>query len=358
MARWLRRTGYAAVVVAALSLLPPVQARTRALALVLEALGVPMLPRPFAPPVTRAETVLGDVAGDLYTDGRTDRGLLLVHGAALQGKDDPRLVRLANAVARAGFDVFVPALVLAERRFVSEDLERIVASGAALADRTGSPIEVLGISYGGSFALVAAADERLSGLITQVAVFGAYFDLAGVIQAVTTGSSLVGERSIPWNGDPNAVEILERYVVDLAPAEARNDLGQALDGRFDPDGLPDDARAVYELVSNRDPRRTFDLVRALAPEARALFERVSPSSVAERIDVPVIAMHSRDDPAVPYGEALRLVRGLPETRLVTVGSFRHVDFEVGSPGTWAHAARDLLGAWRFATWLANRDTGR
>ena len=36
--------------------------------------------------------------------------LLLVHGYAPQGKDDPRLARAARLLARAGFDVVVPTL--------------------------------------------------------------------------------------------------------------------------------------------------------------------------------------------------------------------------------------------------------
>ncbi len=347
----LRRTGFVVVVLTGLALLPPVQARAKALAVVLEAIGLPFTPRPFAAPVTRSETTLGDVRGDLYDPGRDAPGILLVHGAALEGKDDPRLVRLAQAVARAGRVVFVPALTLAERRFDAEDIDRIVDSGAALSARVGAPVSVLGISYGGSFALIAAADERLEGRVEHVAVFGAYWDLRGVIQAVTAGESLVEGRRIPWRGDPLAIEILERHAVQLAPEGAREELSAALDGAGDRAALPPDAQPVYDLLSNRDPARTFELASRLPPRARELLERFSPSSVADRISVPVVALHSRDDPAVPYGEALRLVRGLRGTRLVTVGSFRHVDFEFGSPGTWARAAGDVWSTLRFATWL-------
>ena len=347
----LRRTGYVVVVLTALALLPPVQARAKALAVVLEALGLPFTPRPFAGPVTRSETTLGGVRGDLYSPGGRAPGILLVHGAALQGKDDPRLVRLAHAVSRAGRVVFVPALTLAERRFDAGDIERIVRSGAALADVAGDAVTVLGISYGGSFALVAATDERLAGRVERVAVFGAYYDLRGVIQAVTTGESLVGDERVPWRADPLAIEILERHAVQLAPEEARRELAAALDARADPDALPPDARSVYELLSNPDPTRTYELAAELSPAAQELLERFSPSSVADRLDVPIVAMHSKDDPAVPYGEALRLTRALPETRLVSVGSFRHVDFEFGSPGTWGKAAGDLWSTLRFATWL-------
>ncbi|HWC32347.1 MAG TPA: alpha/beta hydrolase [Actinomycetota bacterium] len=347
----LRRTGYVVVVLTGLALLPPVQARAKALAVVVEAIGLPFTPRPFAAPVTRSETTLGGVRGDVYDPGGDAPAILLVHGAALQGKDDPRLVRLAQAVSRARRLVFVPALTLAERRFDAGDIERIVRSGAALAERVGAPISVLGISYGGSFALIAAADERLEDRLEQVAVFGAYYDLRGVIQAVTAGEALVAGERIPWRGDPQAIEILERHAVQLAPEEAQARLSAALDGAGDSSALPPDARAVYELLSNRDPTRTYELASRLSPTAREILERFSPSSVADRIRVPIVAIHSKDDPAVPYGEALRLVRALPDTPLETLGSFRHVDFELGSPRTWGRAAGDLWSTLRFTTWL-------
>jgi pimeloyl-ACP methyl ester carboxylesterase len=124
-----------------------------------------------------------------------------------------------------------------------------------------------------------------------------------------------------------------------------------LAGRDSPDALDPATRAVFELLANRDPARTHELAEALAPESRALLTRFSPATVAPAIDVPVIAMHSTDDPAVPYGELIRLHRALPEARVVTVGSFRHVDLQGGGPGGPLRLVSDLWEAWRFASWL-------
>jgi pimeloyl-ACP methyl ester carboxylesterase len=212
-------------------------------------------------------------------------------------------------------------------------------------------VSLLGISYGGSFALVAATDPRLEGRLAQVAVFGAYWDLVGVIQAVTTGVSVVGDRQIPWDGHPTARQILEEEAVALAPEGSRPGLRAALEGQVDPGSLEPPARALYELLTNRDPARTGELALRLAPGARELLTGFSPASVAGRIRAPVIAMHARGDPAVPFAESLRLARGLPQARVVRVGSFRHVDFQGSGPGGWIDAAGDLWSAWRFAAWL-------
>lgn len=340
----------ATLAVIGLALLPPIQARGKAVALLAEAVGA-QLPRPFAPEIRRREVTLDGVAGHLYVPDRPSPPILLVLGAAPGGPDDPRAVRLARSVARTGRVVFAPRLTLADRRFDDADLDRIVRSVLAL-DRlrlTAGPVVMLGISYGGSYALVASSDPRLAGRVAQVAVFGAYFDLVGVIQAVTTGASLVDGRLVRWEGIPSARAILEEYAIRLAPEASREDLRAVLGGRGVPAALDRGARAVYELLANRDPARTDDLAAALSPDARSLLARFSPVSVADRIRVPVIALHSTDDPAVPYGEAIRLTSHLPQTRLITVRTFRHVDLQTATG--WVGLLADLWDAWRFASWL-------
>jgi pimeloyl-ACP methyl ester carboxylesterase len=338
-----------AIIVTALGFLPPVQARAKAVAVLAEAVGL-SVPRPFAPSVARAEASFGGVTGDLYYPGQPAPAVVLIPGVVEHARGDPRVVRSARSIARAERVVFVPELELASERFVDEDIDRIVRAVRALEAHslTTGRVAILGFSFGGSFGLLAAADPRLSGRLAQVAVFGAYFDLIGVIQAVTTGVSLVDGRRVTWEPHPLAEEILHDVVLRLVPPVARAPLGAALDGTVQPEALPPDLRAVYQLLQNRDPTRTFGLAARLPGPALETLRRFSPSSVADRITAPVIAMHSTDDPAVPYGELLRLAEALPETRVTTVSLFEHVDFEAGSPRDWVGAARDLWSAWGFA----------
>jgi pimeloyl-ACP methyl ester carboxylesterase len=330
---------------------PPVQARGKALAVLAEAVGIGF-PRPFAADFRRSDVDLDGVTGHLYAPDEASPGIVLLPGAAPLGKEDPRAVRLARSLARAGRTVFVPDLTLYERRLVPEDLERIVASVLALEGHTSAegPVQLLGISYGGSFALVAAADERLRGRIAQVATFGAYWDLVGVIQAVTTGSSFVGSARIPWEGHPMARSILEEAVLRLGPPELREPLRSAL-AEGDGSGLEAEARAVFDLLRNEDPSRTRRLASEVPPPLRELFAAFSPASVADDLDLPVVAMHSTDDPAVPYGELARLKRALPQARVVTVSSFRHVDLSTSGSGGWTSRVSDAWDAWTFTSWI-------
>lgn len=347
----------AALIPAALILVllfhPLVQARGKALAVLAEALGAPF-PRPFAPAVARAGIVLEGVRGDIYEPRAGAPGIVVLPGAAPEGKDDPRAIRLATALARAGRTVFVPTLRLSDRNFDLADIADIRTSIRALADRTGDKVVVLGISYGGSFALIAAADPATAENITTLALFGAYFDLRGLIQAASTGTSVVGDRRIAWEPDPRAREVLREAAVQLVPEAQQDALRDVLEGRGEAADLPDEAAAVHRLVTNDDPDRTYDLADELGPHGGKLIADFSPSAVADRIEVPVVALHSTDDPVTPYGEAIRLERGLEDVRLVSVSLFQHVDFE----GTSLIAALpDLLGAWRFASWVIGAQGG-
>lgn len=344
----MRRLSYVALIIAGLGLLPSVQARAKALAVLVEAVGLEV-PRPFAPPVARVEITIDGVSGDIYYPGERAPAIVLIPGAVEGGKDDPRVVRTARALARAERAVFVLDLELADRRFVEEDIDRIVRVARTLYSHplVQGRVSILGFSFGGSFGLIAAADPRLAGRLEQVAVFGAYFDLVGMIQAVTTGVSVVDGRRIPWEPHPVAAEILEDVALRLVPPEGRDVLAAALEGSVSPVELPPALRSVYELLRNDDPEQTFQLAARLPDQALDALERFSPSAVAAHITAPVIAMHSIDDPAVPYGEALRLVDGLPATSLTSVSLFRHVDFEPRSPGDWTRAAGDLWSAWLF-----------
>src|SRR3989449_2935992 len=84
--------------------------------------------------------------------------LVLVHGYAPMGKDDPRLARAAALLARTGFDVTVPTLPgLTRGRLRPDDAAPVVA---ALATRPG-PWAMVSVSIGAAPAFAAAADPRV-----------------------------------------------------------------------------------------------------------------------------------------------------------------------------------------------------
>lgn len=336
------------VVVLLLWLVPPFRAHLTAVATVADGVGISSW-RPFAPSVSTGKGSVGGHTADLYAPVGDAPTVVLVPGAVPAGRDDPRVEGLAGALARADRRVVVPELAVYDEQLVPDDVDRLVAVARAASGEAG-PVVLVGISFGGSLALLAAADPRLEGRVAGVATFGAYADLVGVIQAATTGGSVVDGRSIPWPADPRAEEVVREQLVTLLPDREADAVRAALEEDRDPGHLPRGARAVHDLLANDDPERTYRLARALPPRIRERLAAVSPVAVADRLsDVPVLAMHTRDDPVIPYGELVRLGTTVPHTRLLTVDSLGHAGFEVSSPGGWVGAVDDLATITSFTT---------
>lgn len=340
-----------AALVVALAVTPVSRLRAKAALVLAESLGA-SIPRPFASPVTESRTTVGGVEGRLF-DG-SGPPILIVPGATPAGEDDTRVERVATALARAGRTVFVPRLDLYQERLEEDDLERISAATLALSASRRSPVTILGTSYGGSLALVAAADSRLDGHLAGVATLGSYFDLVGLIQAITTGESVVGDEAIPWTGHPLALEVLYARTAEWLPEPDRSALIDRLGTGGPADGLSPEAAALHALLSNRDPHRSFELADQLPDDMLEFIRRFSPSSVAADITVPVAAVHSTDDPLVPYGELARLEAGLPDARSTTVSLFRHVDVAPATPTEWAALSGDVIRLWNFTTWILEK----
>jgi fermentation-respiration switch protein FrsA (DUF1100 family) len=138
--------------------------------------------------------------------------------------------------------------------------------------------------------------------------------------------------------------LAERAAELLPPDDQVSPLGAVLRGDAQPGELTPGARALYRLLSNRDPTVTTTLIDALPDGVRGLVEDFSPSRVIDRLNIPVTAMHSIDDPVVPYAEMLRLARARPETETISVSLLSHVDLVTG----WRSLPGDVAGVWRFA----------
>ncbi|MFA9428620.1 alpha/beta fold hydrolase [Egicoccus sp. AB-alg2] len=351
--RWLRRLGVLVVVLgvlaATVAAVPALRVRAVAAATSLDALGVPV-PRPFAAEVTTGQRTIAGVEGAWFDPGPDAPVVLLVPGAAPEGLDDPRIVRVAEALARSKRAVFMPELRVYQQDLVVDDVHDLADITLELALERG-PVLLVGASFGGSLGLLAAADPRLDGQLLGVATFGSYVDLLGVVQAGTTGTALVGDRAIAWDPHPLADQVIRDQLVDLLPAEFRAEVVEVLDGERDPDTLPEPIRAAYELAMNDDPNRTRELARQIPEELQRRLAEVSPVTVADDIDTRVIAMHSTQDPAIPYAELLRLGDAIPHAELHTLDTFTHVDLALDTPRDWWDAGGDLRVVWTFVTEL-------
>ena len=312
---------------------------------------------------------------DLYCSGGSrPRGrLMLVHGLADTGKNDPRLIALARSFARRSFLVMVPEFPgmralragiddIGEVRAGIDALNRIGSCDPARSDegvdRPGGsrlPTGAVGISYA-SGPLLLALDRQPPGADFAV-LFGGYYDLAEVILFLTTGRHRDEGREedsevLPqgrWvllsanaaavaepDDEPTLRAIATRRLRD--PAARIDDL----DGSLTPDG-----RSILELLANTDPEMFTPLLNRSGPALRAAIDGLSPSvSLRRPLDLDLYILHGRSDVVVPYSQSIkmkRLLRVDGEMRLVLLGGFRHARPEGGKGRSWIASVLDHPG---------------
>ena len=318
-------------------------------------------------PAVRTLTIVdGDrhMVADLYAvqDARSRPGLLVTHGVLDTGKDDPRLVALANELASCGFAVLVPELDgLKSLRLDMDESGDIAAAFRVMLSREEvdeTRAGLFGISFAAGPTLKAAADPSIRQRVRFVVSFGGYYETVNIIRYLTTGGDQYrGHR----HREPP--EIYARYVfvknilAHLTVEEDRDVLSGLLDAmeqeaaagatRWDgevpaisPDRLTEGGRAVAALIRNRDPARVRSLVEATEPPVRNYLESLSLRTVVPRIQARVLIGHGDTDPLIPSTESLRLAHALPDPSRVHVAILEvvsHVDARLS-----VRSAREFL----------------
>ena len=298
-------------------------------------------------------TGLGVAAGTGPGDG-AGTGVVLVHGVNETGKDDERIVWLADLLARSGFTVLTTDFLGFKSLTIrTSDVEELVASIQYLAGRTGEVgpgrIGLIGFSYGAGPTVIAAADPRVRDHVQFVVSFGGYYDLLNVIIFVTTGYYEFGEVrgwTVPneytrwiflrYNLELISAQRDREILKEIAEAKAKNPGVEAgpLAATLGPEG-----RAAYELLVNRTPERVVGLVAALGPDVRQQIRFLSPSRVIGDLRARLLVVHSDPDDFMPKTESLRLATALESrgnVHLALLRVFNHVrpDFPALTPDSF------------------------
>ena len=278
-------------------------------------------------------------------------GWVVLHGLTRPGRRHPALVRFARAVARAGNVVMVPEIPEWRELRVAPaiTIETIRAAVAALRQRGDvdrSHVGLLGFSFGGTQALIAAADECTAGQLHGLASWGGYADLRRVFRFGLTGLHELDGVTYALRPDPYGAWIIAANYLTHAPgysgteavARALYELAlesgerrvYAWDPLYDPlkrrlrESLPPDQREVFDLIAPLtsapapELARTEALADTIAETALRLDPMLDPQPYLPAVRVPVLVAHGRDDRLIPFSESVRLARTLPARQLVNV----------------------------------------
>jgi pimeloyl-ACP methyl ester carboxylesterase len=344
------------VVLCAILLQPKIRAHLQAAAVLTQLNGnpVPRRLRSIAamPVETRSLQIpspAGEVPARLYTPTTEPNapGLVLVPGINYLGIDEPRLEAFARSMAACGLRVLTPELPgTRDYRIEPRDIQAVGDSAAWLRHASGRRVGLIGLSFSGSLALMAAARQPYSKDVSFVFAVGAYDDLYRLATFYATGADPLPdgnvERIAPNDYGPWVVEY--EHLEDFVPAADVPPIRAALRARlYDDPGLEQHAIAKLTSRQKAEYKKLLNVTRnswALAVSNKknaAEMAAISPHGHLSRLNVPVYLLHGRKDDLIPFAESKWLARDLPPGTLqeaLISPVIVHVTTGGGSAGWW------------------------
>jgi dienelactone hydrolase len=293
---------------------------------------VPRLLRPVAAIPLRENDITvpssaGPVRARLYTPVRRENapGLVLVPGIHYMGMNEPRLVAFARSLAGCGLRVLTPELPDSrDYQIRPSDVAAIGDSAHWLAATTGRRVGLMGLSFSGGLALMAAARRTYSSDISFVFSVGAHDDLFRVASFYTSQADPLPngdvERATPNAYGPMVLEYehLEDFVPPADVAAVRPVLRAKL---YEDAALEKRLLAKLTSAQQAEYRHLIDtthqdwVLAASDNKHFAEMEAVSPHGHLTGLDVPVYLLHGRGDTLVPFAETEWLAQDLPRGTL-------------------------------------------
>ena len=299
----------------------------------------------------------------LYSPHTSRGAIVLIPGVHHLGIDEPRLVRFARAIAASGVTILTPEVrELVDYQIDGASADEIGLAAHALREQAGAPVGVMGMSFAGGLALLAASDPRFAPDVAFVVAIGAHDDLARVSRFFATNEIPRPDGSIEHlKAHPyGPLVLVYDRLPDFFPAD---DLAVARDALRlwlweDKDAARTRARSLSPASLAKIDALFDDDLHAIAPELLAevdahadTMRAASPHDRLAGLHAPVFLLHGAGDTVIPATETLWLATDVPKglVREVLVSpAVVHVELE-GEPSLrekWAlvHFMAEVLGA--------------
>lgn len=313
----------------------------------------------------------GPVSLRIYTPSgvRNPAPILLVHGFADSGNQDPYLNDVAKRLAPMGFLVVLPTIP-GETDFEMRrsDLTVVEDTIRWVAEDTHQKVSVLGVSFGGGLVVPAAANPRVSNYVKLIICLSAYNDLES-IGRYFIHDSVLDPQGRPYQGtSPGPLLIAGPYLDELVERADISDM-RALVNRFIRNKAqplpPSDPvlsrvsardREEYEQLQSVQSAEMRNRFRKLLARHHEEFEAISPSSVLPGLRIPIYILHGVGDPVFPEGEAEWMRQELkhnPHAHILITPWISHVF--VGAPASKLDHWRTMQFCAQMLGQAANRE---
>ena len=268
--------------------------------------------------------------------------MLLVFGVNNLGRNHPAIERVADGLARTGVAVLVPdSRTLLEGRLEVGEIDGVVRAFQLLAARPEvdrERIGIVGFSVGGSLALLAARDPRISSQVRWVNAFGAFADASTYLASVSAHAYRApGGGAVAWTPTPLAREVYLHFLLDQVDDEGDRDrlehaFASALLSGERPSAEPalrasvetDVARVVHDLFAARSLDDAQGSIQELPPDSLRFIDAISPVRHLDGLTADVHLMHETEDHHVPFVESRALAAALERNGLLRA----HTEFRL------------------------------
>jgi len=283
--------------------------------------------------------------------------VVVIHGVHHMGMNEPRLMRFAYALASHGYLVLTPQVDELADYSITKDSAVVIGDAVhELVRRSGAPkVGLLGLSYAGGMALIAASDPAVGQQLSAVIAIGAHDDLRRVLdfyesdQTRAPDGTVLRLKAHEYGMLVVAYDFASHFFSPADVAQARLTLRSLLwenlpqahaeSAKLSPQGQ----QRMAELFAHDTKSLDADIQRGLSAVQPEL-DAASPDFYLSRVHVPVLLLHGAGDNVVPPTETLWLARDLPPGVLkgmLVTPAIGHV--ELSGTG-WSDS-------WRLIQWI-------
>lgn len=303
----------------------------------------------------------GKLETNLYrpNDKKKHAAILLVHGINGLGKDDPRIISLAQTLARSGFAVLVPGLPdMGWGKLNPEAINEIQASLEYLHSQRDiiktENIGALGFSIGSGPTLIAASKVEAEFPLKFLISFGGYYDLKQVLEFSTTGHFFYQGQDHFIEPDPASRWFFVSYYAGFLSGGNDSQLltqiaqTKAANPNADVANLSDllsvEGKTIFDLLTNADPNQVNLLLNNLPQQLKDFIHELNPAEQVTFLRTNFYIIHSLNDNVIPYTQSLELndfFKNETKTYLFLLKIFSHVNLEL-PPATAKNIFSDYI----------------
>lgn len=284
--------------------------------------------RPFTTELTAVQTPQGPLKYRLYIPQGVEHppALMVLHGIHNLGLEEPRLIRFASAAAGAGMLAMTPELTdLADYQVTPKTIDTIGNAAEVLSQRVGHKVGVIGLSFAGGLALLAAERPEYASRIGFVVTVGSHDDM-GRVARFFAGDMVErpdGSKQPFSAHEYGAFVLAYTHLDDFFAAEDIPDARQALklwlwekqaDSLQAASGMSLPGQAEFDRLIHHRGDLQPELMQEIQKHS-AEMAAVSPHGKIGDLQVPVFILHGTADNVIPASESEWLAKDVPAAKL-------------------------------------------